>query len=197
MEVDQPNVDEQPALSRVAGTLEGSAMSPFSVFFFYGLMVLVGWGWWVWRGEGSLDWVIRWQDVGLGVASGLLIVAGTRVLRHFSAAARSLELELKRALGTLKGWEIGLYAVCSGVGEEVLFRGALQAELGIFWATFIFAFLHGGFRGKLKLWSFFALLAGFVFGGMMEYTSSLVAPIIAHATVNGINLHALNRLELE
>ena len=106
-------------------------------------------------------------------------------------------MELKRALGTLRHWEVVLFAVCSGIGEELLFRGALQFEIGLLWATFIFAFLHGGFRGTLRIWSFFALLAGFVFGGMMEYTSSVVAPIVAHVTVNGINLAAMNRLELE
>ena len=39
--------------------------------------------------------------------------------------------------------DILFYSFCAGVGEEILFRGALQLLLGLWFTAVIFVFLHG------------------------------------------------------
>lgn len=39
--------------------------------------------------------------------------------------------------------EMVFYSFCAGVGEELLFRGALQPWLGIWFTAILFIFLHG------------------------------------------------------
>jgi membrane protease YdiL (CAAX protease family) len=48
-------------------------------------------------------------------------------------------------------------------------------------------------RKELALWSVYAVLMGFAFGWLYEWTGQLVAPIAAHVIVNGINLPRLAR----
>ena len=86
-----------------------------------------------------------------------------------------------------------LLALASGIAEEMLFRGALQPAVGLFWASLIFGACHFLPRKELALWSVYAVLMGFAFGWLYEWTGHLVAPIAAHALVNGINLPRLAR----
>jgi membrane protease YdiL (CAAX protease family) len=66
----------------------------------------------------------------------------------------------------------------AGVGEEVFFRGMLQAELGLIPTAIIFALLHFG-RG-FEIFSVWALLEGLVFGWLYHITGNLVVPIVVH-----------------
>jgi len=59
--------------------------------------------------------------------------------------------------------------------------------------SLVFGFVHGGFIGRMWLWSVFALLMGLALGGLQAHTGALAAPIVAHFVVNLVNLHRLTR----
>ncbi len=126
----------------------------------------------------------------LGTGSGLAIVLLTRLTRNLGPMRR-MQREFASVLGPLAPGAITVLALTSAIGEEALFRGALQPLLG-FWPTvIIFGLLHGGGVPRLWLWTTFALLAGLLLGWMAEATGHLLAPVLCHFTVNFWNLHAL------
>ena len=45
----------------------------------------------------------------------------------------------------------------------------------------------------LQTWSVFAVAAGFLLGILFDATGNLVAPVTAHATINGVNLYLLSK----
>jgi membrane protease YdiL (CAAX protease family) len=57
----------------------------------------------------------------------------------------------------------------------------------------LFALSHGGFSRRHLTWTVFALVAGVLFGVMVEYYQSLSPAIVAHVTVNAINMRRLER----
>jgi CAAX protease family protein len=81
-----------------------------------------------------------------------------------------------------------LISVFSGVGEETFFRGAVQQEFGIVVASLLFGLVHVGPDRRFLLWTLWAVLAGFLFGGLYDLTGGLLAPILAHAAHNAATL---------
>ncbi|GHT63444.1 hypothetical protein FACS189451_10180 [Bacteroidia bacterium] len=85
-------------------------------------------------------------------------------------------------------FNILIVAVFAAIGEEFLFRGALQRIFGqmirnkhvIIWsAAFLFSFIHFQFYGFVP-----RLLLGAYFGYLLDYTKNLWIPILAHFTNN-------------
>ncbi|MFC1991651.1 lysostaphin resistance A-like protein [Chloroflexota bacterium] len=78
------------------------------------------------------------------------------------------------------------------LGEELLFRGLIQANLatvfGWKWALFgtslLFAVMHLTWRSIPEL--VFVFIAGLIFGGLYLKTKSLVAPIVMHGINNTV-----------
>ena len=125
-----------------------------------------------------------------GVASGLVVVGLSLALRKVGPLNR-LQKEFGAVLGEQSTATIAALAVTSAVGEELLFRGALQPLVG-FWPTAIlFGLLHGGGAPRLFAWTIFAFLSGLLLGGLAEWTGSLLAPILCHLTINFWNLQNL------
>jgi membrane protease YdiL (CAAX protease family) len=98
---------------------------------------------------------------------------------------------LATALGPLGLKRALVLAVASGIAEEMFFRGALQPRVGLGIASVLFAAAHFLPRRILLPWTAFALIAGFILGGLFEWTGNLVAPVTAHIVVNAINLPLL------
>jgi uncharacterized protein len=147
---------------------------------------------------GSLDsWLgppSAWiGDVLLGLGCGLLVVAGSAALVTYSTAYRRLADAMAGIIGPA-GWPaVVLAAVASGVAEECLFRGAVQSTLGLVLASLLFAACHLVPDRRFLPWTAFALLAGLGLGALFLWRESLVAPIVAHFTINLINLKMLAR----
>lgn len=132
----------------------------------------------------------------LGIVAGLAVVGMSAALRRFGPLERLLK-EFGQILGPQSTATIAVLAVTSAVGEELLFRGALQELIG-FWPTVVvFGLLHGGGAPRLLAWTIFALLAGILLGFLAEHTGSLLAPILCHLTINFWNLHALGQATSE
>ena len=124
----------------------------------------------------------------VGFLVGLGAVGLTRVATRHFAWARYLHASFRDLLGPLTGREIMILALGSSVGEELLFRGALQPWLGPWWQAVVFALLHVGPGRRFLPWTALALVAGVGFGWLAVWTTNLGAPIAAHFTINFLNL---------
>jgi CAAX protease family protein len=131
--------------------------------------------------------------LGAGLLVGLVAVGVSEVLTRATALGEGLADLLGESLAGLRAADAVLLALASGLAEEMLFRGALQPAVGIVWASLIFGACHFLPRRELALWSGYAVLMGFAFGTLFEWTGNLMAPVAAHALVNGINLPRLAR----
>src|SRR5690606_5531137 len=105
---------------------------------------------------------------------------------------RELEAELGRVLGPLRREEALALALISGLAEEMLFRGAVQAAWGWVAASLLFALVHFGGR-RFRLWSLWALLAGMLLGGLVIARGNLLPAIVAHTVINAAGLLRLAR----
>lgn len=129
----------------------------------------------------------------LGVGLGLAVVAFSAAWTAWSPAGEALSRFLGQTIGRIGIGQGVALAVASGLGEEMLFRGAVQPELGLVMTSVLFGLMHLVPRWPLVLWAFYAIGIGFVFGLVFEWTGSLWAPVVAHAIVNGVNLPLLSR----
>jgi membrane protease YdiL (CAAX protease family) len=102
-----------------------------------------------------------------------------------------VERHIAGLLGDVAGDEIFALAVISGIAEEIFFRGAVQGSWGWLVATALFALLHTGPSRAFRLWTLFALVAGVLFAVLTLATGNLLAAIVAHAGVNGVNLRSV------
>lgn len=131
--------------------------------------------------------------LGAGLAAGLVAIALSEALTRTTELGEALADLLGESLMGITAADAVLLALASGLGEEMLFRGALQPSVGLFWASVIFGACHFMPRRELALWSVYAVAMGFGFGLLYEWTGQLAAPIAAHTLVNGVNLPRLAR----
>ena len=94
---------------------------------------------------------------------------------------------LKPLFGTIGRREVLVISVAAGIGEELLFRGALQPEVGLVPASLIFGVLHMGGNGTFAFSCWVAVMGG-VLGGLALWTEGLLAPIIAHTVYDATAL---------
>jgi membrane protease YdiL (CAAX protease family) len=93
--------------------------------------------------------------------------------------------------------QFAMIAVLAGVGEELLFRGAVQSILAN-WTTpviglMITSVLFGLAHALSKLYFLFAVAVGAFFGWMALSCNDLVAPMIAHGVYDFLALAYLSR----
>lgn len=132
-------------------------------------------------------------SVGLGL--GLAMVVVCRLLSRWVPAVRKLEEGFRGLLGPMTPGEVLLAAVASGVAEELFFRAALQPLLGLWVTSAIFALLHIGPTRDFRSWPVMAFVAGVLLGVLFEWSGSVWPSVLAHGTVNGLNLLYLLRRE--
>lgn len=89
-----------------------------------------------------------------------------------------------------------ILALASGLGEEVLFRGALQNALfggwmGVELQALIFAALHPITDRRAWSYPLFVLLGGLMFGASYHLTGSLIPGILAHYLHNARSFYQL------
>jgi len=150
----------------------------------------------IYRIAGTSTPLKLWLSPLLGLIAGLAVVLLSRLAVRRFAWARALHREFRSLLGPITGREILIMALASAIGEELLFRGALQPWIGIWPQAVIFALLHIGPRRNFLPWTASALALGVVFGYMFETTGDLGGPIVAHFTINYLNLQFIARHDL-
>ena len=145
---------------------------------------------WSWlRGLGLVgDLRASLTDVAVGIAFALGLCL---TLPFFTSTWASRVLLLREMKGvwddvltplgkSLTIQEIAVIALLSGVSEELFFRGALQAEVGIIAAAVLFGLLHP-LNVSYVIW---ATSVGIAFGLLYQATGSLIPPMLAHGTYN-------------
>jgi len=133
----------------------------------------------VFAGQAQLSSQIVYGSVyGLMASIGAILLTGlpsfTQVTRHFRNIFANANLQFI---------DVVFASICAGVGEEILFRGAIQPYLGIWITAIVFVAIHGYLNWKnkplFKYGVFMVLLsAGF---GYLTQLVGLNAAIIAHA----------------
>lgn len=132
----------------------------------------------------------------LGIALGLAVVALSRLAVRRFGWARSLHTDFRHLLGPLSQREIIVLALASSVGEELLFRGALDPMVGLVPQAIIFALLHVGPGLRFLPWTAAALVLGLAFGLLHRTTGDLGGPIVAHFVINYLNLGYIAKVAL-
>ena len=167
---------------------------------FYLILAISGVVWVGWR-DGSIrlgyffnpeTW---WVDAATGVGAAGLLLALWELGRRIFPTARQLEDRLAELLGPIDLSEVVALALLSGFAEELFFRGAVQGSWGWLPATVLFALLHTGPGPAFRLWTLFAAVAGMVLAALMIWRGNLLAPVVAHGLLNGINLARLVKSE--
>jgi len=168
------------------------------------LLALVG------LGLGHLLRVAPLSTVELNVPSILWGLAATVPMLLLAAAIGRFETRFTRALMQVvdelivpmfRDWtllDLALAGACAGIGEEILFRGALQAAasetygpvIGLVSASVIFGVVHA----VNASYAVFATLLGVYLGLLWQLTDNLVAPIIAHGLYDFLALIYLTRI---
>ena len=152
-------------------------------------------------GEGLLGGValawIRWRQLGVGPgdvvtglwmgfgAAGVLCGVNYAVLRlappiqPVRAIRRLYRETLRPVFAVLRPLEIVGVSLAAGVGEELLFRGAVQAEFGLVVASGLFGLAHIGGRSSV-VFGLWVVVMGFGLGWLVHATGGLLAPVVAH-----------------
>jgi membrane protease YdiL (CAAX protease family) len=136
-----------------------------------------------------------WESLGWGLllAAVVLLLTGAsmrriRMFRWFAQEVRGL-------IGPVSWGTAAALGLMSGIGEELFFRGAMQPALGYTLTSLIFGLVHVGPDRRYFAWTGFAVAMGFLFGGIQEWTGSLLGPLLAHVLINTVNLRRIGRIE--
>jgi uncharacterized protein len=173
-----------------------------SVFYGALLLLAVGIGWlrgapnvFVLRPAGVTD-PLALAGAPIGLVIGLVTVLVTRFLTHRLDWARALHQEFHALVHGLGAREILLLALSSSVAEEAFFRGALQPLVGLWVQALLFAAVHFRPRPRFYPWTAMSLVVGLGLGLLARWLGDLSAPIVAHFTINLLNLTYIARTEL-
>ncbi len=149
----------------------------------------------VWQVAGREDPLVL-SGIVLGLALGLLIVFVSRLAVHRFEWARALHREFRALLSPLTDGEIVVMAAASSIGEEMFFRGALLPVAGVWGSSLAFALLHIGPRARYLPWTLSSFVAGLLLGGLFLWTGDLTGAVLAHFTINFLNLRHVAKYEL-
>ena len=131
-----------------------------------------------------------------GLAVGLAAVFLSRLATHRFEWARVLHREFHSVVHELGSQEIFLLALFSSAGEELFFRGALLPQLGLVMSSVAFAALHVRPGLRFLPWTLMSFIVGLGMGQMAIGFGDLGAPIVAHFTINFLNLNYIAKTEL-
>jgi membrane protease YdiL (CAAX protease family) len=143
-----------------------------------------------WRLDGASDAATA---LGMGILLGIGGILVTRLMEHNVEAVRSLGARFGHILRHAGVREALILATLSSVGEEMLFRGCLQEEFGLWPATIAFAAVHVGRERVYLWWTASALVFGLGLGLLYQWQGGLLAPIAMHFTINAVNITVLGR----
>jgi len=155
----------------------------------------------LWHGRVEVLWGLSARNVAAGVAVALVYAAGLiwtlgrapdvwpiRSLRRLSRDV------LQPLFAPATTCDLLVISAAAGLGEELLFRGALQPIVGLAGASALFGLCHLAGRDTVAL-ALWAVVAGIVFGLLMQATGGLTAPIVAHAVYDSVALAYLRGWE--
>jgi len=128
--------------------------------------------------------------VARGLLASLPMLAGLVVLTHcpwspIARLQRQVEGIVREVFAESRWFELALICLAAGLGEELLFRGALQPWVGKWTppavALATVSLLFGAAHAMSAAYFVAATLIGLYFGWLTMAFNDLVAPIVAHA----------------
>jgi membrane protease YdiL (CAAX protease family) len=132
----------------------------------------------------------------VGLSVGLAAVFLSRLAVHRLEWARVLHREFHAVVHELTSREIFLLAAASSLGEELFFRGLLLPMVGLLPSTAAFAALHVRANARFLPWTAMSFIMGLIMGLMYLQLGDLGGPIVAHFTINLLNLNYIAKTEL-
>lgn len=138
---------------------------------------------------------IRWLLLGLGAALPLLMFFH-RVMTSrngpFLPIRRFLELRLRPLMASWSVPQLACISVLAGVGEELLFRGAIQGWASARWGEAAGLVLASGLFGAAhsvnRTYATAAAVVGVYLGTLYQITGGLLGPILTHAVYDFLAL---------
>jgi membrane protease YdiL (CAAX protease family) len=157
---------------------------------FYGAFAVVAVAWNAFRGRGFsfFDDSLPSSLLLGAAAAGATVSLGFLTYRVFPVFKRLADELAPHILDGASRGGLVLVAIFSGVGEEMVFRGVLQEEVGLVAASIIFGLVHIGPDRRYLVWTAWAVLAGFLFGILYRESGGLLAPTVAHVLHNAVTL---------
>lgn len=98
------------------------------------------------------------------------------VLRELRKMSQEILAPIVETLGPI---DIAFISLVSGFCEEVLFRGVVQSQVGLWLASLFFGLFHDP-TFKQKSYVLFTMLAGLLLGYVYQQTGNLWSSISAH-----------------
>lgn len=160
-----------------------------------------------WAGGLRLDSLLspgaNWPETviwGLAATVALLPVLASTMFcrwRPIAALRRMVSRFVLRLFVRTTWWQIAAVSLAAGIGEEILFRGAIQplasSATTPIWGLVIASLLFGAVHAAS--WSYFwlATLVGFYLGALTLLRGEIVSATIAHALYDFIALSAIAR----
>jgi membrane protease YdiL (CAAX protease family) len=174
----------------------------------YGALSLLTIGVAIARGESPVEidagawlslagWLRHTASVAGGVVLALATVRATRAFVGRCGWAKALHADLRPAVREASDGTLLVLGIASGVAEELFFRGLMAPALGLVLSSLAFGALHQ-LRGRAGwVWATWAAVMGLLFGALFLSTGSLLGPIVAHASINVVNLRFLRDTDVE
>ena len=168
----------------------------------YLVMGIVGFEicWWYHKNVNALLGPIKYNHgstLAIVLAAVAFLLSFQKLLEDFFASYATFKRRLALMFGGLGWLGVVWLALVSAVGEEILFRGAIQPFLGLWFTSAIFGLLHLDSEGGISAWTIWAFLAGVVLGAVVDTTGSLWPAIFIHFIVNFIGIRSLTRIVLK
>lgn len=137
-------------------------------------------------------------QIGVGLASGFFIgLAGILMIRFPSFKEILDEYAIIRQIKelSLSPVQIVYISLIAGISEEILFRGAIQPLIGIWWTSLLFIGIHGYIRIQSTTHVLYSL---FTFGlsmvlGLLFIHLGLISAIAAHFIYDVVVLYGIKR----
>ncbi len=128
------------------------------------------------------------QILGLGLlGAAVLLIANYLFEEHFPSY-KIFRHVLMQMMGNATV-PVALYlAFISALGEELLFRAAVQPVLGLVGTALLFGLLHLGPQGLVSIWTLWAIISGLMMGWLFESTGNLWPSLICHFLVNAFSM---------
>jgi len=133
-------------------------------------------------GDGNFGMQFLWGIIaGLSIAVGAHLLIASPLLNKVNTTYAKL---LGRFRLTLS--EVMLISLCAGIGEEMLFRGAVQPYLGILLTSILFVAIHGYLNPRdwrLSIYGLF-MTGGIMWLGYLAETRGLLSAMLAHTLID-------------
>lgn len=149
------------------------------------------------RPAGGWTWAIAWGLLATLPLVPLLLAMLRCRWRPIAWLRRLVGRFVRQLLSGATWWQLLAVSLAAGIGEEVLFRGAIQPLLvrhttpmvGLVIASLLFGAVHAASCTYFVL----AALVGLYFGGLAMWREEIASAMVAHAAYDYLALTAIAR----